>query len=215
MFWLFLVCCFSKVGWVVKFFAYDIWICLGKGVTYLSALGVLFHPLGLQVDLLALGLFWEAYGRESEARRGSALPTPPKFLGFFFWVFVVLAGVFLLSFLFLHIGPCGGLVILEELGPKPSPEWLEAEVVGSRGIILSKHSRKEALPQPPWNSPAPTDSVTGFSGTSGDSWLCAAVSSPSWKSELFLPQASPILGVPLEQFPSPCHSHEVRCLKWI
>ena len=49
---------------------------------------------------------------------------------------------------------CGGSVVFEELGPKPSPEWRAAEVVGSRVIILSKHSRKERyhilheIPQP-------------------------------------------------------------------
>ena len=39
--------------------------------------------------------------------------------------------------------------MFEELGPKPSPEWKAAEAVGSRAIILSEHSRKEALPYPP------------------------------------------------------------------
>ena len=37
-----------------------------------------------------------------------------------------------------------------------SPEWRAAEVVGSCGTILSKHSLKEAPPYRPWNSPDPT-----------------------------------------------------------
>ena len=47
------------------------------------------------------------------------------------------------------IDQCGGAVLFEEVGLKPSPEWRVAEVVGSWDIILSTHSRKQTLPYPP------------------------------------------------------------------
>ena len=53
---------------------------------------------------------------------------------------------------------CDGLVIFEELGPKPPSEWWVAGVAVSWDNTLSPHSQNDALPYPP-NSPAPTVSV--------------------------------------------------------
>ena len=79
-------------------------------------------------------------------------------------------------------------------------------MVGSCGIILSKHSLNEALPYPPWNSPDPTSfTLVGGSHLCPVDQKTLGCGQPSLQHLGILnyvpPQTSPILGAPLEQFP--------------